>query len=320
MEFTDYYQVLGVPRDADQTAIKAAYRKLARTLHPDVNKDPDSHERFKRVNEAYEVLKNPEKRAKYDRLGANWEQLEQQEAFTRQFRQQRAHPGSADFSDFFEMFFGDGGLDIDEMLRGGQGTTTFHFGTFDGAGDGGFTRLRRRGRDLEDYVDVSLEESAKGTVRLLRVGERQVEVRIPAGVVEGSRVRVGGEGGPGSGGGERGDVYLTVRLRPHPRFTVTGRDLRADLAVRDDVAVLGGEVSFEGLAGPLRVSIPPRTGAGRILRLRGKGLPGLKRGAAGDLLLTVRITVPTHPSDAELDAYRALAEHRGAKKKTATSG
>jgi curved DNA-binding protein len=314
MDFTDYYQVLGVARDADQAAIKAAYRKLARTLHPDVNKDPQSESRFKKVNEAYEVLKDPKKRAKYDRLGANWEQLEQQEAFAREYAQQRGRGGAADagFSDFFEMFFSDGGVDIDELLRGGSGSTTFRFQTFGpGEASGGFQQVRRRGRDIEEHVDITLEEAARGTVRLLRIGERQVEVRIPAGVTAGSRVRVGGEGRAGSGGGERGDVFLTVRLRPHPRFKVHGRDLRADLAVRDDIAVLGGEVSFDGLLGPLKLTIPPGTTDGRIMRLRGKGLPGLRAAAAGDLLLTVRISLPAQPTEAERELYRSLSRLRG---------
>jgi curved DNA-binding protein len=314
MDFTDYYQVLGVSRDADQAAIKAAYRKLARTLHPDVSKDPQAESRFKKVNEAYEVLKDPRKRAKYDRLGANWEQLEQQDAFAQQFAQQRGrqHAPDADFSDFFEMFFSDGGVDIDELLRGGAGSSTFRFNSSArGAGQRQFQELRRRGRDIEEHVDISLEEAAQGTVRLLRIGERQVEVRIPAGVATGSRVRVAGEGGLGTGGGERGDIYLSVRLRPHPRFKVHGRDLRSEIGVRDDIAVLGGEVKFDGLLGPLTVTIPAGTSDGRVMRLRGKGLLALRGASAGDLLLTVRITVPAQPSEAELELYRSLSRLRG---------
>jgi curved DNA-binding protein len=318
MEYTDYYAVLGVSRDASPEAVKKAYRSLARKLHPDVNKDPKAEERFKRVNEAYEVLKDPGKRAKYDQLGANWEELERQQEFARSSRQRasagagsRSQFGSSGFSDFFETFFGSGGVDIDEVLRRGGGSTV-HF-SFDDGGTG--TRARataipRAGRDIDHDVEISLEEAAGGAVRLLQLGPRQVEVRIPAGVTEGSRVRVAGEGGPGRSGGPKGDLYLTVRLAPHPRFTVRGRDVLADLPVRDDQAVLGGAVAVQGLLGSLTVTVPPGTQAGRVLRLRGKGLPGLRGAAAGDLLLAVRITVPVSPSEEEREAYRRLAQLR----------
>ncbi|HZS13838.1 MAG TPA: DnaJ C-terminal domain-containing protein [Candidatus Dormibacteraeota bacterium] len=320
MEYKDYYATLGVPREASQDAIKKAYRALARKLHPDVNKDTAAEERFKRINEAYEVLKDPEKRSKYDRLGANWEELERQEEFARQYRAQHgARAGSAQFaesgfSDFFETFFGSGGIDLDELLRQSAGDGgAVHFGFDDGRGGRTYTRTApaRAGRDLQHDVEISLEEAAMGASRLLQLGHRQVEVRIPAGVAEGSRVRVGGEGGPGRGGGPKGDLYLTVRLRPHPRFTVRGRDLQADLAVLDHVAVLGGTAHVQPLSGgAVSVTIPAGTQPGRTLRLRGKGLPGLRGAAAGDLLLTVRITVPARPSEEELAAYRLLQSAR----------
>ncbi len=294
MEYTDYYAVLGVPKNADQAAVKAAYRSLARTLHPDVNKDPAAGERFKKVNEANAVLGDPEKRARYDRLGADWEQLERSGAAT-------APPQAG--GDFFETFFGDGGLDLDELLRGAGGRA----GSFR-------TRaaVPRRGADLEETVDVALEEAMAGGRRLLTLGERQVEVRIPVGVAEGSRVRVAGEGRPGRDGGSPGDIYLRVHLLPHPRYTVRGRDLVADLEVRDHQAVLGAAIRLVGPAGPLTVTVPAGTQAGRALRLRGKGIPGLGRAPHGDLLLTVRITVPPAPSPAERELYQRLAELRGA--------
>jgi curved DNA-binding protein len=299
VDFTDYYAVLGVPKSADQAAIKAAYRKLARTLHPDVNRDPAAGERFTRVNEANAVLGDPEKRAKYDRLGADWERLEQverQQPFTRSRGGGGRGPRPEVHSDFFETFFGDGGLDLDELLRG-SGTR------------GGFGRRPagpRRGADIEETVDITLEEAMSGGRRLLTIGERQVEVRIPAGVAEGSRVRVAGEGRPGIEGGAAGDIYLRVHLRPHPRFSVRGRDLVADLEVRDHQAVLGAEIRLAGPAGPLTVTVPAGTQGGRSLRLRGKGIPGLGTAAAGDLLLTVRITVPAQPSAEEREAYERL--------------
>ena len=309
VEFKDYYAVLGVPRDADAAAIKAAFRKQARTVHPDVNKDAGAEARFKQLNEAYEVLKDPEKRAKYDRLGANWEELSRQEDLFQTRRGATAGAGGASgFSDFFETFFGsahDPFADFEEVVRtgrGGQQRTTFRFRR--GAPD--IPLPPRRGVDVEEDVDISLEEAAHGGVRMLSVNGRVVEVRIPAGVTQGSRVRVGGEGGEGSGGGGRGDVFLRVRLRPHPRFTVRNRDLVGDLPVRDDQAVLGDHVKVEGLSGPLEVRIPAGSQSGRMLRLRGKGLPGVKGAPAGDLLLTVRITVPVEPSAADRELYEQL--------------
>jgi curved DNA-binding protein len=294
MEYTDYYAVLGVPKTADQAAIKAAYRALARKLHPDVNKDPAAGERFKKVNEANAVLGDPEKRAKYDRLGADWERLEQQPGFTPQRPGGRRGGRTQAHSDFFETFFGDGGLDLDELLRTG--------------GRGGAFRARgpRRGADIEETVDIDLEEAMTGGRRLLTLGERQVEVRIPVGVAEGSRVRVAGEGRPGIEGGTPGDIYLRVHLRPHRRFTVRGRDLSADLEVRDHQAVLGAAVRLAGPAGPLTVTVPAGSQAGRTLRLRGKGIPGLGDAAPGDLLLTVRVTVPPAPTPEEGELYERL--------------
>jgi curved DNA-binding protein len=298
MEYTDYYAVLGVPKTADQAAIKAAYRALARKLHPDVNKDPAAGERFKKVNEANAVLGDPEKRAKYDRLGADWERLEQQPGFTPQRPGGRRGGRTQAHSDFFETFFGDGGLDLDELLRTG--------------GRGGAFRARgpRRGADIEETVDIDLEEAMTGGRRLLTLGERQVEVRIPVGVAEGSRVRVAGEGRPGIEGGTPGDIYLRVHLRPHRRFTVRGRDLSADLEVRDHQAVLGAAVRLAGPAGPLTVTVPVGSQAGRTLRLRGKGIPGLGDAAPGDLLLTVRVTVPPAPTPEEGELYERLRELR----------
>jgi curved DNA-binding protein len=309
MEFTDYYALLGVPRTADQAAIKAAYRALARKLHPDVNTDPAAAERFKKVNEAHAVLSDPEKRAKYDRLGADWEQLEQLE---RQRESARRRGGGArrggrpqGYSDFFETFFGDGGLDLDDLLRQGAGgpqTRSFRFRTGGPA----------RGADLEERVDVTLEEAIAGGRRLLSIGDRQMEVHIPAGVTEDSRVRVAGEGRQGGDGGRRGDIYLRVHLLPHPRFTARGRDLYADLEVRDHQAVLGAGIRLAGPAGPLTVTVPPGTQAGRVLRLRGKGIPGLASAPAGDLLLTVRVTVPPVPvPPEERRLYERLAHLRG---------
>ena len=314
MEFTDYYATLGVPRDASPDAVKAAYRKLARALHPDVNKKADAERRFKKVNEAYEVLSDADKRAKYDRLGANWEVLSQhEEAMRSSERSTSTAPPPSGFSDFFDTFFGAGGngMDLDELFARartdpGCGSTTFDFrsSTPEAA------PRPRRGRDLHEDVDIALEEAIRGGVRLLTVAGHQVEVRIPAGVTNGSMVRVAGEGGIGTAGGPRGDVLLRVRLRPNARFRVRERDLHGDLTVRDDEAVLGTVARFDGPGGRLKVTVPAGTQPGRTLRLRGKGIPGLKDVPAGDLLLTVRIELPANPSDEERELYGRLSKLR----------
>lgn len=313
MEFTDYYATLGVPRDASPDAVRAAYRKLARALHPDVNKNADAERRFKKVNEAYEVLKDADKRAKYDRLGANWEVLSQHEEAMRSRGATSTAPPPSGFSDFFDTFFGAGGngLDLDELFaraRSDRGSTTFDFRSQTPE----VAPRPRRGRDLHEDVDIALEEAMRGGVRLLTVSGHQVEVRIPAGVANGSVVRVAGEGGIGSGGAPRGDVLLRVRLRPHGRFRVRERDLLGDLTVRDDEAVLGTVARFDGPGGPLKVTVPAGTQPGRTLRLRGKGIPGLKDVPAGDLLLTVRVELPANPSEEERALYAKLSELRDA--------
>ena len=210
----------------------------------------------------------------------------------------KSHRRTEAHSDFFETFFGDGGLDLDELLRTG--------------GRGGAFRPRgpRRGADIEETADITLEEAMTGGERLLTLGERRTEVRIPAGVAEGSRVRVAGKGRPGVDGGAPGDIYLRIHLLPHRRFSVRGRDLSADLEVRDHQAVLGAAVRTTGPAGPLTVTVPAGSQAGRTLRLRGKGIPGLGDDAPGDLLLTVRITVPPAPAPAERELYERLRELR----------
>lgn len=282
MEYKDYYRTLGVPRTAKEKEIKAAYRRLARKHHPDVN--PGSKEaeaRFKEINEAYEVLGDPEKRKRYDELGSNWE------AFSRGAPAGGAWPGggvrvdfedlgAGGFSEFFRTFFGGGGV----------------------GGGGGFEEeLFAPASDAEGEVELTLAEVLRGTSREVAVGgagsrPRRVEVRIPPGMREGSRVRVAGEGGRGTGG-RRGDLYLRVRVAPDPTFERRGDDLVTTVKVPLTAAVLGGKAEVKTLDGAVEIRIPAGTPAGQVFRLRGHGLPRLgARGARGDLLVTLGIELP----------------------------
>ena len=304
MEYKDYYAVLGVAKTANAKEIKAAYRRLARKYHPDVNKgDAKSEARFKEINEANEVLSDPDKRRRYDQLGANWS------AF-------RGAPGGAagwpgggrvrvnvgglgdegfgDFSDFFNTFFaGGGGLtDVDEMLRNARSSQP------------------ARGEDLEYEVELSLEEVLKGTTRTANVGgagaPRRVEVKIPAGIRDGARVRAAGEGGAGSRGA-RGDLFMRVKVLPHPLFVRDGDELRASFTVPLTTAVLGGEAPVPTLEGPASIKIPAGTPVGRVFRLRGRGLPALERGGArGDLLAQLNVALPESLAAREKELFEEL--------------
>jgi curved DNA-binding protein len=291
----DYYEALGVPRDASADDIRRAYRNLARRLHPDVNKEPGAEDRFKAISEAYEVLRDPEKRARYDRLGANWRAGPQppgggsaENGFDRGsgFRDVRVDVGSGGFGDIFDDLFGG---------RTGR------------AGRGGFEGFSFRGGDQEAELELTLEEAAAGGRRQLSLGDgREFEVEIPPGARDGQRIRLSGQGSPGAGGGESGDLFLRVRLKPHPRFRVHGRDLYVDLAVSPWEAALGADVSVPTLDGSARVKVPAGSSSGRRLRLRGQGLPG-GGGSAGDLYAVVMIHVPKKLTRRERELFKQLA-------------
>jgi curved DNA-binding protein len=293
--YQDYYEALGVPRDASEEDIRRAYRKLARQYHPDVNKEADAEDRFKEISEAYEVLRDPEKRERYDRLGQNWkggQDVSGGDGFeTGGFD----FGGGGDFSDFFESFFG--GVGNGPAGRGARGRAR-------GSGFDGYTM---RGGDQEATLELSLEEAARGGSRRITLGDgRDYEVNIPAGVRDGQLIRLAGEGARGAGGGPPGDLLLRVRLRPHPRFRVEDRDLHADLAVAPWEAALGATVDLPTLTGSTRLKVPPGSSCGRKLRLRGQGMPG-SRGDAGDLYAHVQIKVPRTLSDDEREAFERLA-------------
>jgi curved DNA-binding protein len=286
--YTDYYEVLGVPRDADQDAIRRAYRRLARKLHPDLNSDSDAEDRFKELGEAYEVLSDPDKRERYDRLGANWRQREQ-EAPDASFEEFFARQGFG--SDDTRVEFSD---DLFERLFGGRG--------------GGRTGGPLRGHDREALLELSLEDALEGGRRRLTLDEREIDVNFPAGVRDGQLIRLAGQGGPGRDGGPPGDLYLRVGLKPHPHFRRRGEhDLDVDLPVAPWQAALGAAVSVRTPSGTTQVRVPPGSSSGRRLRLRGRGLPK-SGGGSGDLHAIVKITVPKHLSDRERELYEQLAE------------
>lgn len=319
MKFQDYYKTLGVERDADQEDIKKAYRKLARKYHPDVAKEKDAEEKFKQVAEAYEVLRDPEKRKKYDALGQNWKSGQE---FTPppgwenvRFHYDRGGGGArafdfgdlrGGFSDFFSTLFG-GGFE--------QGASPF------GGSRSGRRQWSARGQDHEAEVAISLEEAHRGMHTTLSLqtaeldeqtgqvkrGTKSYTVDIPKGVTDGSRIRLAGQGGKGAGGGESGDLFLRVRLRPHPTFRVSGHNLTVDLPVSPWEAALGAKIPVATLDGSVTLTVPPGTQSGQRLRLRGRGLAKRRGDEAGDLYVTIQIRVPQGLSREEKELFEKLS-------------
>jgi DnaJ-class molecular chaperone len=313
MEFKDYYQTLGVAKAATEKEIKQAYRKLARKFHPDVNPgDKAAESRFKEINEAYEVLGDPEKRRKYDELGANWRQYEQaQQAGQAPWQWTTAGAPGGGYRTINED-------DLRDMF-GGENPFSDFFNVFFGGGASEPRRPRSRGarartgRDVEEEIELTLDEAMHGATRRLSVKHaghtRTVDVRIPAGVGDGSRVRISGEGEQGAGGGRAGDLYLRVRLRPDLRFERKGRDLHTSVTVPLTVAVLGGEAEVPVPGNPpVRLRIPPTTQNGQVFRLRGHGVPAVGKPAdRGDLYVAVNVTLPRQLSTEQRQHFEALA-------------
>jgi curved DNA-binding protein len=326
MDFKDYYATLGVAKTATDKELKQAYRKLARKHHPDVNPgDKSAEARFKEINEAYEVLGDPEKRRKYDELGANWRAYEQAEraggpnpfeqggwsvnvgggpgGFRTMSEEEMQEMFGTDnpFSDFFNTFFGGAAADpAGRRTRGGRARA-------------------RKGRDLEHEIDLTLEEADQGVTRRLSIKHdghaRTVDFRVPPGVGDGSRIRVTGEGERGQSGAASGDLYLRVRLLPHTVFERKGRDLYMRAPVPVTIAVLGGEVEVPVLGGrTLRLKVPPGTQNGQIFRLRGQGMTlSGKPGERSDLYATLDVQVPREITPEERAHYEALAALAGKK-------
>jgi curved DNA-binding protein len=306
----DYYEALGVSRNADADELQQAYRKLARDNHPDINRDPAAEERFKEVNEAYHVLSDPQLRARYDRFGEDFRQVP--EDWDQRVRGGRTRAGpragrsdhvgrtvytTDDFGDFG--FGGAGGVDeIDlEDLLGGM-----------------FGRGRAgpvQGADQEAELPLTVEEAYRGGRRPITLdgtaGPRTYTVTIPPGVTDGQRIRLAGEGGQGRGSGAAGDLYLVVRILPHPRFRVDGRDITVSLPLAPWEAALGATVPVTTPGGETKVTVPAGSSTGRRLRLRGEGMPS-PRGAPGDLYAEVRVAVPPRPTPRERELFAELAE------------
>ena len=320
--FQDYYATLGVDKSAPEKEIKAAFRKLARKYHPDMNSgDKTAEAKFKEISEAYEVLGDPEKRQKYDEVGEHWKEYEQWERAGRpgggnpfagsgpQVEYRTVSPEELEsmfgeqspFSSFFYDIFGAG--------EGGPGAQ--QFGGVFGRGTQRTRQRSIRGSDVEGEAEITLEEAYRGTSRVLEMntatGNRRVEIKIPAGIKDGTKVRAAGQGGQGHGAGTAGDLYVTVRVRPHPHFVREGDNLRLRLPVPLHIALLGGEVSVPTLRGrPVSLTIPPDTQNGKQFRLRGLGMPKLSTKNFGDLVTEIDVRLPVPLSNEARAAVEVL--------------
>jgi len=312
MEYKDYYAILGVSKGASQDEIQRAYRKLARQYHPDINKESEAENRFKEIGEAYEVLKDPEKREKYDRYGSAWKAAEQSGGspppgyedvwFDIGGSPEEAFSGFSGFSSFFEQLFGRGGQ------RGG-------FRDDPGAsGRGGSRSWTIPGADQEARLSLTLEEAAHGGQREISLTDPETgqgktyAVKIPKGIRPGQRIRLAKLGGQGMGSGPAGDLYLHVELLPHAAFRLEERDLYTTLAVTPWEAALGADATLSTLDGSVRVKIPAGSSSGRQIRLKGRGFPDPK-GGAGDLYAEIEIAVPKSLTDDERRLFEELAQH-----------
>ncbi len=313
--FKDYYKTLGVQRTANEQELKQAYRRLARKYHPDVNPgDEAAEERFKEVQEAYDVLRDKDKRRKYDQFGAAWRQggATWQQAWD-QARRAGPQPGGVpgwdpsadfDFGDLLGNLFG-------ERFRGGRGASR-----------------PRAGEDIEQGVEISLEEAFRGGSRMFQIqvpnesggrSTERIEVRIPPGVPDGQRLRVAGKGHPGVGGGPRGDLHLKVRVRPHPQFERDGDDLTTDVPVPVWQAALGGDIEIRTLTGSGSFRIQPETQNGQRIRLAGQGMPRFRQQGRGDLYIRLMVEMPSRLTAREKELFSELRRLRQGKARSATA-
>lgn len=314
VKFKDYYEILGVKRGATAKEIKTAYRSLARKYHPDANQgNKASEEKFKEITEAYEVLKDEEKRRKYDRLGSGFKQGAEFKpppdfagGFTFDFEKFSDLSRSGPFSDFFEVLFGQ------TFGPGNTGTASGGTRSSPGTGRKNYSSSRRsKPKDQEAIIELTIEEIAEGAHRTLKITPpgtkpKTIEVRIPKGVRSGSKVRIPGQGAESPYG--RGDLFLKVKVKPHSHFTIDGDNLFCEAEVSPAKAVLGGTTKVPTLDGSVKIKIPEGTQGGKLLRLRGRGLPNLKNSNRGDLLIRVKIVIPDSLSKEEKDLYERLKE------------
>jgi len=307
MEYKDYYKILGVSRNATEKEIRQAYRRLARKYHPDVNPgNKAAEERFKEINEAHEVLTDPEKRRKYDELGANWQN----------WQRMGGDPRGFDWSQWFSGAPGGGRIHVEygtlDDLFGGEGRFSDFFEAIFGgmgrhAGARTTTERARVSQDYEHPLEITLEEAFHGSTRILQIGDRRLEVKIPRGVKTGSRIRVSGAAGEG-----RGDLYLKITVQPHPVFEREGDDLYCEVPVDLYVAIQGGSVRVPTLSGDVTLTIPPETQNGRRFRLKGQGMPRLQNPQErGDLYVRTRVVLPTNLNEREKKLFKELASLRG---------
>ncbi len=340
VKFQDYYELLGVDRGSSDKEIKAAYRKQARKWHPDLHpaaEKKEAEEKFKRINEAYEVLKDPDKRARYDRLGSRWKDGQDFQAppdmdgvrfYTSGDFGAGGFEGGFEggFSDFFKMFFGGGAAGFDP----GSGTRFRSQGA---------RRGPVRGEDVESEIPLTLEEAYHGVTRSIRISggavcpgcggngtrdnhicaqcggtgsvpdEKTLDVKVPAGVKEGSRIRLKGQGGSGLGGAPRGDLFLKVRLKPHPVFKLKGSDIEVDAVIRPDQALFGDRIPVQTLDGQVNLKVPPSSHSGSKLRLRGKGFPD-KKDSRGNQYVRLLIDLPPDITAEEKELYKQLHQLR----------
>ena len=306
MDYKDYYQVLGVAKDATTDQIKKAYRKLARQHHPDVNpNDPTSEQKFKEVNEANEVLSDPDKRKKYDQLGADFRRYQDAGSGGR-----GGQPGGFDWGQYQQAAGGGGGNPFGDDDEGGF--SDFFGSIFGNAGGGrrGGTRPGA-GQDYQAELTLPLEEAYQGGPRTITVNGKSLRLNIKPGVADGQTIRLRDQGGPGRNGGPNGSLLITFRIAPDPRYARTGDDLTQDVPVPIYTALLGGEQTVDTLGGPVSIKIKPETANGTRLRLRGKGFPVYgKEGQFGDLYLRVSLTLPTNLTEKEKELIRELAALR----------
>ncbi|MHB8126900.1 MAG: DnaJ C-terminal domain-containing protein [Desulfitobacteriaceae bacterium] len=323
MDFKDYYNVLGVKPDADSKTIKKTYHQLAKKYHPDVNPgDKNAESKFKEVTEAYQAIIDPEKRKKYDELRQNYQQWQQQGGRGNfDWDRWQTNPGTGNYSrtmtpeEFAKVFGNYGGMD--EM---GGGFSDF-FSTIFGMGSEASHRRgscgahgaprARAGRDSEAELTVTLEESFHGTSRVIQIGDKKIEAKIPKGVRNGSKIRLSGQGRPGSGGGPSGDLYLTINIQSDPYYVQDNDDLTMDIPIDFYTAILGGEISIQTFSGELLLKIPPLSQSGKKFRLKGKGMPKLEQPKVqGDLFVQIKIVLPDSLTKTEIDTIKQLAEKR----------
>jgi curved DNA-binding protein len=313
MQYKDYYSILGVSKNASQDEIKKAYRKLAVKYHPDKNQgDKKAEEKFKDIGEAYEVLKDPVKRKKYDQLGANWKQFE--------------HAGAEGQGGFdWSQFGGRGGQgqyvyegDLGDIFGENGGGFSDFFKTFFGnMGSGrrsqphGWQQSPGKGLDLQADMEISLREAYHGTSRILNVGRQKLRITTKPGAYTGQELRIRGKGQPGRGGGEKGDIYIRIRVLPDPHFIRDGNDLTTSVRVDLYTAVLGGKIQVDTLSGKVNLTVPPGSQAGSRLRLKGRGMPAYgKSGVLGDMYVQLNIDIPRNLNKKEMDLFRQLRNLR----------